>query len=212
MTKPASSEQEKAKPGRPPVYTEKERCQRLLRAAEEVFTTTGYGAATMEEIAKSAGMSKKTLYAKYPDKEHLFAAMVGGLWDSPWENDQPAPSEDAKAELRRRLHAMVQFIMTTRQVRLTRLLISEAERTPKLARDFHERVISKARRYLAEAVERARDEGIGPQVEDIEQMTTTLLGAALARNHLGALFDRTPKATKKQLEHQVETALRLLGY
>ncbi|WDI40189.1 TetR/AcrR family transcriptional regulator [Bremerella sp. P1] len=211
MTKPTSHEPEKAKPGRPPVYTEKERCQRLLTAAEQVFTTTGYGAATMEEIAKSAGMSKKTLYALYPDKEHLFAAMVGGLWDSPWENDQ-SQVIDAGAELRRRLHAMVQFIMTARQVRLTRLLISEAERTPKLARDFHDRVISKARRYLAEAVERARDEGVGPQIDDVDQMTATLLGAALARNHLGALFGRKPKATKKQLEDQVDTALRLLGY
>lgn len=211
MTKPASHEPEKAKPGRPPVYTEKERCQRLLTAAEQVFTTTGYGAATMEEIAKSAGMSKKTLYALYPDKEHLFAAMVGGLWDSPWENDQ-SQVIDAGAELRRRLHAMVQFIMTARQVRLTRLLISEAERTPKLARDFHDRVISKARRYLAEAVERARDEGVGPEIDDVDQMTATLLGAALARNHLGALFGRKPKATKKQLEDQVDTALRLLGY
>ncbi|MEW4565998.1 TetR/AcrR family transcriptional regulator [Bremerella sp. JC770] len=212
MTKPAPSPSDKAKPGRPPVYTEKERCQRLLRAAEQVFTTSGYGAATMEEIAKSAGMSKKTLYAKYPDKEHLFAAMVGGLWDSPWEDENATQEKDAGAELRRRLHAMVQFIMTSRQVRLTRLLISEAERTPKLARDFHDRVISKARRYLAEAVERARDEGIGPKIDDIDQMTATLLGAALARNHLGALFGRTPKATKKQLEAQVETALRLLGY
>lgn len=211
MTKPTSHESEKAKPGRPPVYTEKERCQRLLTAAEQVFTTTGYGAATMEEIAKSAGMSKKTLYALYPDKEHLFAAMVGGLWDSPWENDQ-SQVIDAGAELRRRLHAMVQFIMTARQVRLTRLLISEAERTPKLARDFHDRVISKARRYLAEAVERARDEGVGPQIDDVDQMTATLLGAALARNHLGALFGRKPKATKKQLEDQVDTALRLFGY
>lgn len=212
MSKSTSREADKAKPGRPPVYTEKERCLRLLRAAEEVFTSTGYGAATMEEIAKSAGMSKKTLYAVYPDKEHLFAAMVGGLWDSPWENESAPPDEDAAAELRRRLHAMVQFIMTSRQVRLTRLLISEAERTPKLARDFHDRVISKARRYLAEAVERARDEGIGPQIDDVDQMTATLLGAALARNHLGALFGRKPKATKKQLEDQVDTALRLLGY
>ncbi len=211
MTRPTSSNSGKPKPGRPPVYTEKERCQRLLRAAEEVFTTTGYGAATMEEIAKSAGMSKKTLYAVYPDKEHLFAAMVAGLDDTPWETDHTQVI-DAGVELRRRLHAMVQFIMSPRQVRLTRLLVSEAERTPKLAREFHDRVISKARRYLAEAVERASNDGIGPKVDDIDQMTATLLGAALARNHLGALFGRKPKATRKQLEDQVDTALRLLGY
>jgi len=212
MTKPDSSSGDKAKPGRPPVYTEKERCRRLLTAAEEVFTTIGYGAATMEEIAKAAGMAKKTLYAAYPDKEHLFAAMVGNLGDLPWENDASPTNEDARAELRRRLLAMVQFIMSRRQVLLTRLLISEAERNPKLARNFHDRVITKARRYLGEAVERARDEGVGPAVDDIDQMTATLLGAALARNHLGALFGRKPKATLKQLEAQVDSALRLLGY
>lgn len=212
MTKPVPSDKAKSKPGRPPVYTEKERCQLLLKAAEGVFTTSGFGAATMEEIAKAAGMSKKTLYAKFPDKEHLFAAMVGGLGDSPWENDDSSHRQDARTELRCRLQAMVRYIMSPRQVRLTRLLISEAERTPKLARDFHDRVISKARRYLSEAVERASDEGVGPKVEDVDQMTSTLLGAALARNHLGALFGRSPKPTRQQMEDQVDTALRLLGY
>ncbi|MEW4452775.1 TetR/AcrR family transcriptional regulator [Bremerella sp. JC817] len=208
----SSTSTSRSKPGRPPVYSEEERSQLLLRAAEEAFTTIGYGAATMEEIARLAGMSKKTLYALFPDKESLFEGVVGSLGDCPWENPEAPPLLPPAEELRRRLLAMVTFILSPRQIRLTRLLIAEAERTPKLAHDFHQRVISKGRQFLKEAIRQAADAGIGPKVEDYEQWSSTVLGAALARHHLSALFGKAHRAPKAQVEAQVDTALRAFGY
>uniref|UniRef100_UPI00262968AD TetR/AcrR family transcriptional regulator n=1 Tax=uncultured Rhizobium sp. TaxID=155567 RepID=UPI00262968AD len=62
--------------GRLPVMPEDDRRQLILRAAEKVFTASGFGAATMEEIAKRCGMSKKTLYKLFPDKMSVFAALI----------------------------------------------------------------------------------------------------------------------------------------
>ena len=38
--------------------------------------TDGYGAASMDAIAKAAGVSKATVYAHFSGKDQLFAAII----------------------------------------------------------------------------------------------------------------------------------------
>ncbi len=45
----------------------------ILDAAQKVFDARGYEAATMEEVAEEAGVSKGTLYNYFQNKEDLFA-------------------------------------------------------------------------------------------------------------------------------------------
>jgi len=44
----------------------------LFESAETVFGARGFGGATMEKIAKEAGVSLKTLYVTYPSKQDLY--------------------------------------------------------------------------------------------------------------------------------------------
>jgi AcrR family transcriptional regulator len=203
---------QKAAKGRPPVYSETERTRRILQAAEQVFTTVGYGAATMEEIARAAGMSKKTLYGLYPDKRHLLAAVTVAAEDFPWEDADRTPLADPVAELRHRLLAATGFALTPRQIRLTRLLISEAEHVPELADNFHDRVMRKCQAYLEAAVERVIEDGGGPEIEDVREMTMALLGAALAELHLLALFGKAEILESRQIAAHVDAALRNCGF
>jgi AcrR family transcriptional regulator len=62
--------------GRPPSLADEERKALILQAAETVFDSFGYGDATMEEVARSCGMAKKTVYKFFPDKASLFGALV----------------------------------------------------------------------------------------------------------------------------------------
>src|SRR5580765_7400709 len=62
--------------GRPRQIDEEERRQLLIEAAEKVFVEMGYGTANVDDIAKRAGMSKKTLYQLFETKESLFAAVI----------------------------------------------------------------------------------------------------------------------------------------
>ena len=52
------------------------RRERLIAAAEHVFVEMGYGAASMDGIARRAGMSKKTIYQVFETKQDLFAAVI----------------------------------------------------------------------------------------------------------------------------------------
>src|SRR6202045_3970852 len=53
-----------------------ERRRQLLDAALEVFVAQGYHAASMDEIAERAGVSKPVLYQHFPSKLDLYLALL----------------------------------------------------------------------------------------------------------------------------------------
>lgn len=52
-----------------------------MRAAAEAFDEHGLGAASMQAVSKSAGVSKGALYFHFPSKEHLADAVRGACGD-----------------------------------------------------------------------------------------------------------------------------------
>ncbi len=52
----------------------------VLTAASDVFAHRGYNAATIEEIAHSAGIGKGTTYEYFASKQELFLAVVEHDW------------------------------------------------------------------------------------------------------------------------------------
>ena len=61
-----------ARLGRPPRGSEGDATLRILAAAKPIFLSKGYEAASIDAIAGSAGISKKTIYARFATKEDLF--------------------------------------------------------------------------------------------------------------------------------------------
>ena len=53
----------------------------ILDAAVVEFRQSGYEATSMDRIAASAGVSKRTVYNHFPSKEALFAQILQQLWD-----------------------------------------------------------------------------------------------------------------------------------
>ncbi len=85
----------------------------ILRAAEGIFAEAGFGGATMQQIADSAGLPKANLHYYFPTKEALYRQVVQQIFDI-WLHaadsfdDAPGPAEaigayiDAKMEISRR--------------------------------------------------------------------------------------------------------------
>src|ERR1700752_5232873 len=65
-----------ARSGRPPRALAGEVEGRILDAAERVFLERGFGGASVDEIADVAHAGKPTIYARFPGKEALFAAVM----------------------------------------------------------------------------------------------------------------------------------------
>jgi AcrR family transcriptional regulator len=53
-----------------------QRRAQLLDAANEVFTSKGYHASAMDDIAEAAGVSKPVLYQHFPSKLHLYLDLL----------------------------------------------------------------------------------------------------------------------------------------
>lgn len=190
-------------PGRPPVLEEHERRSRILNAAEAVFAEMGYGDATMEEVARAAGMAKKSVYKHFADKPALFRALVQShdvveAWTQPC------------TDLRGMLLALASFILSPRQVILTRLVISEARKSPDLAELFYRECIDKA---ALMAGERLGPAGMDPRGMDARLMADMILGATLGQLHLQALIldvdqDTLQRQLKERVDRVIDTFLR----
>ncbi|WP_346908357.1 TetR/AcrR family transcriptional regulator [uncultured Roseibium sp.] len=50
--------------------------RQILNGAREVFLSHGYDGASMDQIARTAGVSKGTLYVYFPGKEALFRELI----------------------------------------------------------------------------------------------------------------------------------------
>ena len=74
------------------LIAEKDRA--IVLAARENFLRDGFSGASMDAIAKSAGVSVKTIYGHFSNKDELFSkVMVGACTDNLFAGD--IPSEDA---------------------------------------------------------------------------------------------------------------------
>jgi TetR/AcrR family transcriptional regulator len=60
---------------------ETEKISTILEAARKRFAHYGLAKTTMSEIASDIGMSKASLYYYFPDKEHLFVAVISREMD-----------------------------------------------------------------------------------------------------------------------------------
>lgn len=103
-----------------------------------MFLDQGYAVTSMEAVANAAGVSKGTLYARYPTKAELFEAIVTvrlANWKAP-------PVETAGMDMRAILRQYgLDFFTSVRQpeaIAFNRLIMAEAARFPVLARKFHD--------------------------------------------------------------------------
>jgi TetR/AcrR family transcriptional regulator, regulator of autoinduction and epiphytic fitness len=77
-TKPTPSAPASAPPSR---LTDRKRLA-IVEAAIGEFRANGFEATSMDKIAASAGVSKRTVYNHFPSKDELFAEILARLWES----------------------------------------------------------------------------------------------------------------------------------
>jgi TetR/AcrR family transcriptional regulator, mexJK operon transcriptional repressor len=136
--------------------------QQIREAAARLFIEQGYGAVSMDAIAREAGVSKATIYAHFPDKAELFGALMYGeclrLWpDIALLDAEPA---DLRATLLALGRAYASALSQPRAVAVYRMVVAETPRFPELGRAFFENgpkmVTDRLASYLARAAAQGR--------------------------------------------------------
>src|SRR5947207_4826752 len=126
--------------GRPSRLESAQLSDRILDVATALFLSHGFGATSIEAVAKQAGISKRTFYHRFSGKEMLFEAVVRRLIDR-WTPLFDAALLDAPSlaeALRDVAEHMLNVALTPEALALHRMVIAEAPRFPGLARVLHE--------------------------------------------------------------------------
>jgi TetR/AcrR family transcriptional repressor of mexJK operon len=125
------------RPGRPSRSSAAQLTTRILDAATTRFLAGGYGATSIEAVAKAARISKRTFYHRFAGKAELFEAVVRRLiegWRMPFDAATAAPRGPLEAQLAQIARFILAAALSPPAVALHRLILAEAARFPELAR------------------------------------------------------------------------------
>ncbi|WP_426441459.1 TetR/AcrR family transcriptional regulator [Bradyrhizobium genosp. P] len=122
--------------GRPPKDLAAEVDERILAAARDLFLARGLAGVSVEEIARRARASKGTIYARFPTKEALFAAIAmrnAAKVQEGYGSEAP-PGDTVEERLSNLGNGILKHLLAGDSVDFIRLAITEARRFPDLAK------------------------------------------------------------------------------
>jgi TetR/AcrR family transcriptional repressor of mexJK operon len=179
----------------------------LIEAAEDIFLAKGYHTATMSDVAKAAGMSKKTVYQLIESKADLFAILL--------EHRQeqiviPNHHEDWPLQeiLVQYLLGLAQFLLSPKQISIIRLILAEYTHGKDFGRIFHQKRVTKANLFLENCLMQVVPPTYKP-ISDYKEMAAMLFGMALGEFHLGVLLGFRAMPTKAALTNRIRLAVEL---
>jgi TetR/AcrR family transcriptional repressor of mexJK operon len=195
--------------GRPTRAEAKQLDQAVREAAVATFVELGYADASMEAIARAAGITRRSLYARYPDKRAIFADVIPWAmtkFDDDGESIEAIIGDDPEATLLTVARACVARAVRPENVRLKRMALSEAASFPEFNVSSESMMWAGRQRVVTEVLRHYEEQG-RLNVGDVE----------LAAEHFLALVEAVPARmadfgvfrSRKQQERHLQYAVRL---
>jgi TetR/AcrR family transcriptional repressor of mexJK operon len=195
----------------PAAKAEPSKSEVVLAAAERCFLARGFGAVSMDAIAREAGVSKATVYAHFADKAALFGAVITRLSErfGGFSADalDPGSVEASLTTLARRL---LELVLSPEAVALNRIIIAEVTRFPELGEAFWQAGPARTRTQIETFLRRATAAGslavIDPR-QAAEQFAALARGEIHLRQMLRPVGEVGPKAISAAASSAVQVFL-----
>ncbi|VVN06325.1 TetR/AcrR family transcriptional regulator [Pseudomonas fluorescens] len=112
--------------------------QAIIQAAINEFRDNGFEITSMDKIAATAGVSKRTVYNHFPSKEELFAEILNQLWIRVTAEQETAyrPDLPLREQLRVLLMAKLQMLGDDNLLDLARVAIAATIHSPERGQDM----------------------------------------------------------------------------
>jgi AcrR family transcriptional regulator len=183
--------------------------RQILDGARKVFMDLGFDGASMGEIARSAGVSKGTLYVYFADKNRLFEAIVE---DEMLDQQKVAfnfdPARDVTTTLREFGQAYIELLCRPGGGSAIRTVMAIAERMPEVGRRYYEEVLEKTINRLASYLEThvQADELVIP---DCQLAASQFMQMCQASLFLPFIFQAAPPPSAERIAEVVESATQM---
>ena len=152
----------------------------ILDAALELFAERGLEGATIEEIARRAGVGRATVYRRWSTKEQVLVSAIGRMREGARPvDDWSAVGADHLEQIL--LEIAPQTLADPQAARLFSRLLTAGLSHPELIGAYVEGYLAPRRAAFAQAVERMKAEGRLPSHTDPEVVQDMLSGAILVR-------------------------------
>src|SRR5712671_2230394 len=114
------------------------KAESILAAAKRTFLASGFGAVSMDTIAREAGVSKATVYAHFAGKEELFGAVIGRECERYFArfSARELDPRDVRASLMILGRRFLELILSPDAIALHRIIVGEVTRFPMLGEVF----------------------------------------------------------------------------
>ena len=183
--------------------------RQIMDGARRVFMDLGFDGASMNEIARAAGVSKGTLYVYFTDKSRLFEAIVE---QESLEHGKSAftfdVAKDAEVTLRDFGRAYIEVLCRPDGGSAVRTVMAIAERMPDVGRRFYENVLAHSINRLA-AYLAARVSAKQLAIDDCELAATQFMMMCQATLFQPYVFQAKPAPTPQQIARVVDSATRI---
>ena len=187
----------------------------VVQAARRLFMERGYGATSMEAVAREAGVSKATLYAHFAGKAELFSAIVAAECRRfvPTVDESEVdrlPVAEALVRIGRRF---LDLLISPPAMAAYRVVVAETPRFPELGRAFYDAGPATTLRVLAGYLERATARG-ELAVADPHTGAALLIGMIRSHLQLRALLGVVASVDDAERDRHVRAAVELFlgGY
>ena len=130
----ACPEKSNRRRGRPPASRAGQFDERILEVATSLFLDRGFGRTTLDLVAQHAEVGKSSLYARYPSKGALFAAVVSRSIQTMFDHLAPVPQGLSLVQRLQAVgEALIEGMLHPRCVAFMRITAAEADNFPNLA-------------------------------------------------------------------------------
>lgn len=180
----------------------------IIEAATVTFIEEGYGAASMDEIARRADVSKRTVYNHFCSKDALFSAIIQSECDQVLEavHERMANEGPLREVLLQFGIDFLCFIFSPHGVKMYRSIVSEAERFPELGAVFFEAGCCpaqiKLRDYLACQIRKGH-----LMEEDLDFLASQFFSMITGDQHHRLLLAVDKGYTRDEITYQVTKAV-----
>lgn len=181
----------------------------IVDAATEAFLVAGYGAVSMDQIAKAAGVSKQTVYSHFGSKAALFGAVIQARCDRLIQpNAQGLTAEDPERALLELAERFMGAVLAPENMASFRAVIAETGRFPELADAFYRSGPRLAAAYLADYL---RAVGKSGEYKFVDPHASARLFFAMMRGdiYMRRLLDVGPDVSKGEVRRAIRHAVRV---
>lgn len=182
----------------------------IIDGARKVFFEKGFDGASMDEVAKAAGVSKATIYVYFASKEELFEALVRNMRALAAEHlfEVDTGVDDIAAILHQIGVTFITMMVEPDHIRLLRMVVGVAEKFPRVGQTFYDAGPCHGGRRLAALLHEQAERG------------RLVLDDELAAAHLffnmcqgpmvkGRLFGHTESPSAAEIDAYVSRAVRV---